>query len=66
MNKRQMLILLLAYDVLMDSTRLNPENHADVADVVDLLSERSYEDLCEKYRENHKVDFNIEYEVMCN
>jgi hypothetical protein len=61
-----MLILLLAYDVLMDSTRLNPENHADVADVVDLLSERSYEDLCEKYRENHKVDFNIEYEVMCN
>jgi hypothetical protein len=61
-----MLILLLAYDVLMYSTRFNPQNQVDVADVVDLLSELPYEDLCEKYRENHKVDFNIEYEVMCN
>jgi len=66
MKKREMLILLLAYDVWAWSHKIAPDVPIEVSKLIAVLDEMPTAELLDKYKEKHNADFNVKYEVMCN
>lgn len=66
MKKREMLILLLAYDIWVWSSRVTPEAPLSASEIIKALETIPTYKLLEMYRDKHGVEFSYQYEAMCN